>query len=82
MLEDPQVSCSIVTAFQNSLKVFMIHIKFHHALLVYSSLYRPFVEGHRILICVFCAVIYILGKLNMQIFFAVITLCNFDCLLN
>ena len=68
MLEDPQVSCSIVTAFQNSLKVFMIYVKFHQALLVYSSLYRPFIEGHRILTCVFCAVIYILGKLNMENF--------------
>ena len=68
MLEDPQVSCSIVTAFQNSLKVFMIYVKFNQALLVYSSLYRPFIEGHRILTCVFCAVIYILGKLNMENF--------------
>jgi len=47
----------------------MICIKFRQAILVYSSLCRPFIEGHRILTCVFCAVIYILVKRKMQIFF-------------
>lgn len=67
---------------QNSLKVFMICINFHPAILVYSSLYRSFIEGRRILNCVFCSVIYIVVKLNLQIFFAGITLFKLDCLPN